>query len=72
MTHLDPVDTDPRYPRGGDGGMVFNYLEGECPSCHRGENSLVYLDYIPLKSGKLRLYLKCIACNVNLKITMDG
>lgn len=38
---------------------------GECPSCHRGERSLVIIDFVPnyFSSISSTVYMKCIACD---------
>lgn len=38
---------------------------GECPSCHRGDRSLIIVDFIPnyFSSISSTVYMKCITCD---------
>jgi len=38
---------------------------GQCPSCHRGERSLIIVDFLPspFSSISSTVYMKCIVCD---------
>jgi hypothetical protein len=44
--------------------MGLPIIKGECPDCHRGDRSLIIVDFVPNRKNNTEstLYIRCIAC----------